>query len=131
MNNKKLIVAVVAVVAVIAIMLGIWFVTRPQTQEGNKTITVVVVHKDGTSKSFEYHTDEEYLAPVLVAEELVIGEDGPYGLSIHTVDGEKADWNTDKSYWALFIGEEYATTGASSTPVNDGDTFKLVYTIGE
>ena len=60
----------------------------------------------------------------------MVGEEGPYGLTISAVDGETADWNVDQSYWALYIGEEYATTGADSTPVNDGDGFKLVYTIG-
>ena len=49
---------------------------------------------------------------------------------ITTVDGETADWNADQSYWALYIGQEYASTGADTTPVNDGDSFGLVYTIG-
>ena len=53
-----------------------------------------------------------------------------YGLMITTVDGETADWNVDQSYWALYIGQEYASTGADTTPVNDGDSFGLVYTIG-
>lgn len=130
MKNKKIILAAVAVVAVIAIMLGVWFATRPETSEGAKTITVTVVHKDGTSKDFTYHTDEEFLGPVLLSEGLVEGEEGPYGLAISAVDGEGAVWETDKAYWALFVGEDYATTGADSTPIADGDTFKLVYTLG-
>ena len=35
----------------------------------------------------------------------------------------------NQSYWGLFIGEDYAMTGMNDTPVNDGDSFKLVYTI--
>lgn len=130
MKNKKLVLIAVAVVAVIAILLGIYMVSRPETAAGAKKITVTVVHKDGTSKDFVYNTDEEYLGPVLLTEGLVEGEEGPYGLSISAVDGETADWNVDQSYWALFIGEEYATTGADATPVYDGSVFKLVYTIG-
>lgn len=130
MKNKKLILAAVALVAVVAILLGLWAMNRPETSEGAKTFTVTVVHKDGTAKDFSYSTDEEYLGAVLVAEGLIQGDDSEYGLMIHTVDGEKADWNVDQSYWALFIGEEYAMTGVDSTPVNDGDTFKLEYTIG-
>ena len=49
---------------------------------------------------------------------------------ISAVDGEVADWNVDQSYWAIFIGEEYATTGADQIPIYGGDVFKLVYTIG-
>lgn len=130
MKNKKMILAVVALVAVIAIMAGVFFLTRPETSQGAKTITVTVVHKDGTSKDFTCHTDEEYLGPVLLAEGLVVGEEGPYGLTISAVDGETASWEENQSYWALYVGEEYAVTGADTTPVNDGDSFKLVYTIG-
>lgn len=130
MKNKKLVIAVVALVAVIAIMVGVFASTRPETSAGTKSITVTVVHADGSEKVFAYSTDEEYLGPVLLDQGLVEGEEGPYGLVINAVDGESASWEENQSYWALFIGEEYATTGADTTPVNDGDAFKLVYTIG-
>ena len=52
MKNKKLILTLVAFVAVIGILAGIYFATRPQTQQGSKTITVTVVHKDKTEKTF-------------------------------------------------------------------------------
>ena len=130
MKNKKLIVSVVALVLIIAVMVGVYLATRPETAAGSKTITVTVVHKDGTEKTFEYHTDEEFLGAVITAEGLVTGYEGEYGLVIESVDGETADWNVDQSYWALFVGEEYATTGAGTTPIYDGDTFRLVYTIG-
>lgn len=130
MKNKKVLVSVLALAAVVVLFLGIWLGTRPETAEGSKHITVTVIHKDGSEKNFSYHTDEEYLGPVLLTGKLAVGEEGPYGLVISAVDGETADWNVDKSYWALYIGEEYATTGADTTPVRDGDSFKLVYTIG-
>lgn len=130
MKNKKIILALVALVVLAAIVLGVYFATRPQTAQGAKTITVTVVHADGSTKDFTYHTDEEYLGAVLVAEGLVEGDDSEYGLMIHTVDGEKASWEENGAYWALYVGEEYAMTGVDSTPVSDGDTFKLAYTIG-
>ena len=130
MKNKKLVIAALALVAVIAILAGVAIANRPQTIAGEKSITVTVIHKDGTEKAFSYDTDEEYLGPVLLAEGLAESEEGPYGLVISAVDGETASWDADQSYWALFIGEEYATTGADSTPVTDGGVYKLVYTIG-
>ena len=130
MKNKKLILAALALVAVVALMLGIALTNRPETSQGDKAITVTVVHGDGTTKELEYHTDEEFLGAVLLAEGLVEGKDGPYGLEIHTVDGETASWEENQSYWALYVGEEYATTGADTTPIHHGDSFKLVYTIG-
>ena len=130
MKNKKMLLAVGALVLVVAIMMGVFLATRPEVQVGGKEITVTVVHADGASKDFVYKTDAEFLGEVIIAEGLVEGEAGPYGLMISTVDGELADWNVDQGYWALYIGEEYATTGVDTTPIHDGDSFRLVYTIG-
>lgn len=130
MKNKKIIIAVIALAVVIGFMVGLWQVSREQAVEGAKTITVTVVHSDGSEKNFEYHTDEEYLGAVLLAESLVEGVEGPYGLEISAVDGEEASWEANQSYWALFIGEEYATTGADGVVLTDGGVYKLVYTIG-
>ena len=130
MKNKKLIVLVLALVVLVGALLGVYLATRPETAAGAKTITVTVVHGDGASKDFTYNTDEEFLGAVLLAEGLVEGEMGPYGLMISAVDGEEAVWEVNSAYWALFVGDEYATSGADSTPVYDGSTFKLEYTIG-
>ena len=129
MKNKKLIVAVIALVAVIAVMAGLFVATRPETVEGGKNITVTVVHKDGSEKVFEYATDAEYLGEVIVAEGLVNGENGPYGLYFDTVDGEAAVWEIDQAYWSILIGEEYATTGADGIALTDGGEYALVYTL--
>ena len=130
MKNKKLVLAVVALVAVIAILAGVYFATRPETSQGAKEFTVEVVHADGSSKTFTYHTDEEFLGTVLEAEGLIKGEMGPYGLTIFEVDGERAVWEENGAYWAIFVNGEYGMTGVDTTPVNDGDTFKLEYTLG-
>ena len=130
MKNKKIILIAAALVAVIGLMLGIYLATRPETTQGGKTFTVTVVHKDGTSKDFTYSTDEEYLGTVLAAEGLLQGTEGPYGLMIDTVDGQTASWDVDQSYWAVYIGSEYATTGIDQIPIQDGGSYKLEYTVG-
>ena len=127
MQNKKLILAIVALVAVIAILAGVYFATRPQPQQGAKAYTVIVIHKDKTETTFTYRTDAEFLDKALLEEGLIEGKEDQYGLIIEKVDGEAAIWETDNAYWSLYIGEEYATTGISATPVYDGSTFKLVY----
>lgn len=128
--NKKWIIALVAVILVIAALVGVYYATKPQAQAGGKEITVVVVHADGSEKRFTYQTEEEYLGPVLLAQKLVEGEMGQYGLEIFKVDGEEASWEKDKSYWALYEGEEYASTGADGVVLTDGGVYKLVYTKG-
>ena len=127
MNNKKMIFALVALVLVVGIFAGVWFATRPQATEGAKSITVQVIHGDKTEKTFTYNTDELKLGAFLEAEGLIVGSgDGMF----HTVDGENADWSVNQSYWALYLGDEYATAGIYDTDIVDGTVYKLEYTLG-
>lgn len=131
-NKKRLGMAVVFVAFVVLalVLVLVWHFTRPAPSAGEKHITVEVVHKDETTKTFTYDTDAEYLSDVLVAEGLISGDDSEFGLYVTTVDGETADYDADQSWWALSINGEFAQTGADSTPVNDGDTYTWTYTVG-
>lgn len=91
-------------------------------------IKVTIVHKDGTEKVLEYSTSEAYLGALLQAEGVIEGNDGPYGMEITTVDGEKAVYDEDKAYWALYENGEYALQGIDTTPIKDGGEYKLEYT---
>lgn len=127
MSKKKLFLAIAALVLVVGLLLGLYFATRPQTQEGTKSFTVTVVHKDGSSKDFKYTSAEEFVGTVLQAEGLIEGEMAQYGMYIKKVDGEKAVYEEDNAYWGFYIGEEYAQTGIDQTPIEDGKVYKLVY----
>ncbi len=129
-KNGKLLAVAAAMLVLVGVMIGLYGATRPTTQAGEKTICVEVVHKDESSKQFTYQTDAEYLGEVLLAEGLIVGEDGPYGLYISAVDGEEAIYEVDNSYWAFYQGTEYAAQGVDQTPIADGDQFAFVYTIG-
>lgn len=131
MKNKKVILAAVALVVVIAIFAGVYVATRPAAQTGKKAFTVVVIHADGSEKTFEYRTDNEKvkLGAFLEEKGLIESEGADSGM-FHTVDGEKADWNVNQSYWAFYLGEEYAMTGIYDTEIADGAVYKLVYTLG-
>ena len=128
MKNKKMILAVVVLALVVAAMAGVYLSTRPEAVEGSKQVTILIVHKDGTEKKLEYGTDLEYLADLLKEKELVTGyESEEYGFTIESVDGVTADWAVDGAYWALYEGEEYATTSAAGIILTDGGLYKLVY----
>ena len=129
MKNKKLILAAVALVVIVAIFVGVFVATRPEAQQGGKAFTVVVVHADGSEKTFEYRTDAEKLGAFLEEQGLIESEGADSGM-FHTVDGEKADWNVNQSYWAFYEGDAYAMTGIYDTNVVDGMVYKLVYTLG-
>ena len=128
MKDKKLLRTLVAFIAAAAVLIGIWFVTRPEAQEGMKAFTVTVVHADGQSKDFSYTTDAEYLGAFLYEKGLVVADENNPGM-FHTADGEKTDWNENQSYWCLYVNDEAAVTGIEETPITDGTVYKLVYTV--
>ena len=129
MKNNKRIIAVIALVAVLAIFLGVYFATQPGAVLGPKAFTVTVVHADGSEKVFTYDTTAKKLGGFL-EEQGLIGAEGMDPGMFHTVDGEKADWNENQSYWAFYLGEEYATTGIYDTFITNNAVYRLVYTIG-
>ena len=128
MKNRKLILAAAALALAVAIMAGIYFVTRPKGTEGSKDIPVVIVYANGSEKKLEYTTEHEYLVDVLLEHELVTGyASREYGYTIQSVDGITADFTTDGAYWALYVGDEYATVSAAGIALTDGGVYKLVY----
>ena len=128
MKNKKIILTAIALALVIALMAGLYLVTRPEAVEGSKLVTIQIVHKDGTEKNLEYGTDHEYLADLLLEKELVTGyASEEYGFTVESVDGVVADWAVDGAYWALYEGDEYATTSAAGIVLVDGGVYKLIY----
>lgn len=102
---------------------------KPGDAAPQAKFTVTVIHADGSEKKFDYETNETKLGDYLEAQGLIASEGADDGM-FHTVDGEKADWNVNQSYWAFYLGEEYAMTGIYDTDITDGAVYKLVYTIG-
>lgn len=48
---------------------------------------------------------------------------------VTTVNGITADWDTEKAYWAFYIGEEYAQTGVDATEIVAGTTYTFAKTV--
>ncbi len=126
---KKLTALFMAILMVLSLAACAFMPQQTETTDENmKKFTVTVVHADGTSKDFTYETKETYVGPVITEAGLIKGEEGPYGLMITEVDGEVIE-DTNKAYWAVYEGEEYAMQGIDTTPVVDGAVYKLVYTL--
>lgn len=116
--------------ALAVLLLVIWNQYRPAAVEGEKSVTVNVIHGDGTEKSFSYRTDEEYLGTLLEAEGLISGTASQYGLFVDTVDGETASYEKDGAWWKLSCNGEDAQTGADSLVLTDGSIYTWSYTVG-
>ena len=94
------------------------------------TVTVKVVHKDKSEKTFVIETKETTLLGALQQENLVDGEDQTAGFYITAVDGEVADWSVDEGWWCFTKGGEMMMTGAEATVIADGDVYEITYTVG-
>ena len=130
MSKKKSVVAgLVLAVMVLAALLA-WKSFAPKAVEGNKTITVEVVHGDGSGKSFTISTDSENLRGALEQEEgLVIGDESEYGLFVTTVDGETAD-SANEEWWSFTKSGESLMTGVDDTMIADGEQYEITLTVG-
>lgn len=126
-KNKKIFLSVLGLALAVVVLALLYINLRPQPKDagGEKTITVTAVYEDKSSKDFTISTNEDYLGAALLQEGLIEGSESEWGLYVTTVNNVKAD-DSKHQYWALYIGDEYASTGVDSTPVNDGDTFRLV-----
>lgn len=96
---------------------------------GSKTITVTVVHGDGTSNDITVSNDAENLRDALEAEGIIAGEDSSYGMFVQTVDGETAD-DGEQEWWCLTKGGEMWNYGVDDTEIADGDVYEFTLTVG-
>lgn len=128
-NTKKVIFSLAALAAVILVLLCIYQFTRKEAVEGQKTVTIRVIHKDQSESSFEVTTAKEYLGEILREEKIAEGEDGPYGMYIVSADGETAD-EANQEWWCITKDQEQVNTSADKTPVMDGEEYELTLMVG-
>lgn len=129
MKKKSTVIAAVVLVVLIAVAGLLYVKFKPATTQGEKEITVVVVHADKTEKTFTYQTDAEYLREVLEDNGLIAGDESEYGLFVKTVDGETAD-DSKQQWWCITKGGESLNTSVDQTPINDKDQFEFTLTEG-
>ena len=98
--------------------------------EGEKVFDFTVLDRDGVEHRFEIHTDAETVGEALVALQLIDGEQGPYGLYVKSVLGQKLDYETDKMYWAFTVNGESAMTGVDMAPITEGESYAFEATPG-
>ena len=110
---------------------GLWenakYLEDTEFGEGEKTV-VVKVKVEEQSVTFTVNTDKETVGEALLEHKLISGEQGDYGLYIKSVNGITADYDVDKSYWAFYVNDEYATSGVDTTKIDENVTYSLQYT---
>ena len=115
--------------AVLAVLLAVFCLTRrafvPDVQQGDKHIVFQVTGAEGAAKKFDIYTDAETLGDALLAEKLIDADEGPYGLWVTAIFGEKAD-EAAREYWAFYKDGELLNTGVSDTYIADGEHYEAV-----
>lgn len=91
----------------------------------NLKFTFEVVDSNGNAERKELETNDSNLGTVLQRLGLIKGEQGPYGLYIKEVNGITADYDTDGTYWALYINDEYAVTGVDKIEITNGSVYSF------
>ena len=110
---------------------GLWAdATYRRDMEFGKGAKAAVVEVEVADEviTFTLHTDKETVGAALLEHELIAGEEGAYGLYVKVVNGITADFDVDQSYWMLYVNGEPAMTGVDSTPIVEGETYRLTYT---
>lgn len=130
--DKKILLGVAALAAAVAVFLVIFNVFREKPAAGSKAVTLEVVNQKSETAKYQVQTDAEFLRQAMEeAKGLTFeGEEGAYGFTLYTINGETHNWNVDGSYWAVYVNGEYGNYGIDSQPVRDGDVFRFAYESG-
>ncbi len=131
--KKSKVIGVIVLVVLVAAMAVAYVSFSEKPTQGEKQVTIEVITADETSSLYEVLTDGEYLIDAMnEADGLTFeGVEGQYGVSISHINGVRADYVLDGAYWAFFVNEEYCNYGVSEQPIEDGDEFRIVYTLAE
>ncbi len=93
--------------------------------QGATEFAFVIVDKEGKETAVTVKTDKKTVGEALFDTGIVEGEEGMYGLYIKKINGIVADWDLDKTYWALYIDGEYSNNGADSVEIQPGVTYTM------
>lgn len=131
MKNKKKLLGLGLLIVLIAVFAVVYGKFSEKPVEGSKKITIEVVNSKEESTMYELQTDAEFLEQAMNEAEGLeyVGEEGPYGIQVNSVNGEAAVYEENAAYWGFFVNGEYCNYGISEQPVNDGDAFQIIYTV--
>lgn len=93
--------------------------------EGQTSFVFTVTHLDGTQKIYNVSTDKTTVGEALLDNNIIAGEEGPYGLYVKTVDGETLDYDTDGKYWAFYVDGAYGATGVDLTEIKTDTSYEF------
>ena len=122
MSKKAKILLCAVLVLLLAAFAAVHFVLLPEPVEGEKAIVFQVTGHEGT-KNFDFRTNAETLGDALMEQKLIDAEEGPYGLWVTAIFGEKAD-DSKNQYWMFYKDGAELPAGISDTYIADGEHYE-------
>ena len=93
--------------------------------EGAISFDFEVSDIDGNTEKFIINTDKTTVGEALEELGVIKGTEGDYGIYVNEVNGIIADYNIDQTYWAFYINDAYASTGADVTPIAENEIYSF------
>lgn len=128
-KTAKRIIAVIALLVLIAAAAFAYLHFSPKAQEGDKCLSVLVIHGDGGQNTLIVQTDADTLRGALEPDGIIQGDESEYGMFVKTVDGETAD-DSLQQWWCITKGGEQLMTGVDDTVIADGEQYEFTLTTG-
>ena len=130
--TKLLALALVVLMTVVSLTACGTVDTNSDTSSGTQetktiSITVTVVAKDKTEKVLNIETNKKNLGDALLQEGIVTEDEHKSGYYSY-IDGVRADYTKDGSWWCLTKGGKDVMTGFNKTKIADGDQFEITNT---
>lgn len=95
--------------------------------EGKNSFYLEVKAED-RSITFLVNTDKTVVGDALLENNIIAGDEGPYGLYVKYVNGMLADYDVNSAYWAFYKDGELMSTGVDMTDIESGAHYEMVYT---
>ena len=111
---------------------GLWatatYTENAEVGEGEKTVEMTVTAED-KSIVITVKTDAETVGDMLRETSVATGSEGNYGLFVDTVNGIKADWDTDGTYWGFYVDGEFSSVGVDGVDIPTDGSLNIAFNL--
>lgn len=111
---------------------GLWataiYTENAEVGEGEKTVEMTVTAED-KSIVITVKTDAETVGDMLRETSVATGSEGDYGLFVDTVNGIKADWDTDGTYWGFYVDGEFSSVGVDGVDIPTDGSLNIAFNL--
>lgn len=104
------------------------YTENAEVGEGEKTVEMTVTAED-KSIVITVKTDAETVGDMLRETSVATGSEGDYGLFVDTVNGIKADWDTDGTYWGFYVDGEFSSVGVDGVDIPTDGSLNIAFNL--